>query len=75
MFSRISVRLGEHSINEVEDCQLSPTGQRQCAPPVKDIIIEERIKHKEYSRDDAINDIALLRLSESVPLNNPGKLS
>lgn len=66
------MRLGEHTINQTEDCQISPTGERKCAPPVKDFNIEEKIKHTEYSREDAINDIALVRLSEPVPLNDLG---
>lgn len=63
------VRLGENMINENVDC-IGNT----CAPPVKDIDIEVKISHSEYNRFERLNDIALLRLSESVSLDNKGQL-
>ncbi|KAL5284296.1 hypothetical protein ACFFRR_006528 [Megaselia abdita] len=65
-----SVRLGEHTVDMDPDCKYSPSGRRRCAPPVKDCNIEEKIKHSEFSLQKKINDIALIRLSEPVQLNN-----
>lgn len=67
------MRLGEHTLDNDEDCRVSPSGRRRCAPPVKDVSIEMQIKHPQYDKNKKINDIALLRLSESIPLNDRGK--
>ncbi|TDG43110.1 hypothetical protein AWZ03_010467 [Drosophila navojoa] len=59
------VRLGEHRISTERDCRQQ--GRREkCAPPVKDLGIEKFIIHDKYDSKRIINDIALLRLNESV---------
>lgn len=58
------MRLGEWDTSSENDCQ-----NRICSDPVLDVSIKEVIIHESY-RVDAINhayDIALIRLSQSVP--------
>lgn len=62
-FSVVSVRLGEHNLLTAIDCE-----DGECAEPVIDVPIAERIIHESYepsSRAQA-NDIALLRLVRPV---------
>ncbi|XP_045101055.1 phenoloxidase-activating factor 3-like [Portunus trituberculatus] len=59
------VRLGEHTLSTVEDCQSGV-----CAPPPQDITAEQIIIHPQYkSSCRECNDIALLRLSTPVQLH------
>ncbi|XP_055624213.1 transmembrane protease serine 9-like [Toxorhynchites rutilus septentrionalis] len=59
------VRLGEHTIDQVKDCNVF--GQEiECSPPVRDYGIECIIIHPEYSRRTKGNDIALIRLNKDV---------
>ncbi|XP_055700071.1 serine protease easter-like isoform X2 [Phlebotomus papatasi] len=61
------VRLGEHDTSKNPDCE-----EDDCAPTPKDILIEDRIPHPNYiptSRNQR-NDIALLRLAETVRFND-----
>lgn len=60
----IAVRLGEHQISTVEDCQ-NLFRKTICAPPVEDIGIEDIIIHENYQRN-LYHDIALLRLNRPV---------
>lgn len=61
------VRLGEWNLETETDCDTSGVGS-DCADPVLDVPIEERIPHPEYgpSSEQQYNDIALLRLSRPV---------
>lgn len=66
-FSVVSVRLGEHNLLTDRDCE-----DGECADPVIDIPIAERIIHESYdpnSRAQA-NDIALVRLARPVSYRN-----
>ncbi|XP_055381125.1 serine protease grass-like [Condylostylus longicornis] len=63
--SLFSVRIGEHTIDNIEDCQ--PFDEEYddemiCNDPVQDIPIENKIAHKRFDRFKGTNDIALLRL-------------
>lgn len=67
--NRVAVRLGEHRISTETDCiseecvgSTSDDCFGDCRDPVQDILIEERIRHKDYDKTLKINDIALLRL-------------
>jgi len=58
------VRLGEHNLNTVQDCD--PTGT-DCAGPVQDFSPEQVISHDDYSKPQRFwNDIALIRLNRKV---------
>ncbi|XP_058981501.1 uncharacterized protein LOC109611842 [Musca domestica] len=61
----IGVRLGEHDISTVYDC-LQLGAIFKCNPPVEDFRIENIISHPEYSSEDHINDIALIKLDRKV---------
>lgn len=67
---RVSVRLGENTIDQEQDCDGQINGRKKCAPPVIDIDIEERIAHSQFNKPRLTNDIALVRLKASVPLEN-----
>ncbi|XP_045139229.1 CLIP domain-containing serine protease 14D-like isoform X1 [Portunus trituberculatus] len=59
------VRIGEHTLSTVQDCE-----NGLCAPLAQDILVEQIIMHPEYgSPCKECNDIALLRLSHPAQLN------
>jgi len=60
----VSVRLGEHKISTVEDCDLNGF----CAEPVQDINVAKSFKHEKYDRFKRINDIAVLKLATKADL-------
>ncbi|KAH8306423.1 hypothetical protein KR018_010920, partial [Drosophila ironensis] len=60
------IRLGEHRISTVEDCRQHGR-KKKCAPPVLDVGIEKMLIHEKYDTRYYYNDIALLRLNQSVP--------
>ncbi|XP_031619835.1 serine protease easter-like [Contarinia nasturtii] len=70
-YSPRSVRLGEHDLNTDPDCT-EDDGETQCAPHVVDMEFSEIIIHEEYnpSSSTQYNDIALIRLSNSVEFTN-----
>lgn len=57
------VRLGEWDLKSDRDCE-----DGQCADPVLDIPVVERIPHEQYNPNSRAqeNDIALLRLGRSI---------
>ncbi|EDW67843.2 serine protease grass [Drosophila virilis] len=59
------IRLGEHRISTERDCRRQGRKEK-CAPPVKDLGIEKFILHEKYDAKQVTNDIALLRLNETV---------
>ncbi|EDW38974.1 GL13652 [Drosophila persimilis] len=63
-----AVRLGEWDTNTDPDCVTEKNGQKTCAPGHIDIEVEKLIIHEEYVPNsiDQMNDIALLRLKQSV---------
>lgn len=63
IFFRVWIRLGEHNIETVKDC--NPI-QGICAPPVQDVAIDDVIIHPDYAPNSYKNDIALIRLSDSA---------
>lgn len=63
------IRLGEHRISTERDCRQQGRKEK-CAPPVKDLGIEKFIIHDKYDSKRIINDIALLRLNESVTFDS-----
>ncbi|KAF2901168.1 hypothetical protein ILUMI_05019 [Ignelater luminosus] len=63
-----SVRLGEWRISTDRDCQESIIPE--CAEPVIDLNIEEKILHPNYTRRKGENDIALLRLEKNVKFSD-----
>lgn len=64
-YFRISVRLGEHNVSSVEDCQFL-RGKRRCAPPVEDIEVDEIYTYDVFNASRRINDIALVKLARDV---------
>lgn len=67
------MRFGEHFLDTDEDCESSRNGDKSCALPSLEIEIEKQIPHKKYEKDNLF-DIGLIKLKESVPLNNRGKI-
>lgn len=65
-FCRFSVRLGEHTISNITDCE-DETYPESCTK-VEDIPIENFIVHENYSASKKINDIGLIRLSRKVEI-------
>lgn len=63
----ISVRLGEHNLDENPDCVQFENGGQICAPPVVNILTAETIVHEKYTKSfSSYNDIALIRLAKSI---------
>lgn len=60
------VRLGEHNLSTKKDCE----DGAGCAPPPKDIDIEDIIPHPDYFKPELRNDIALIRLAEKVEIRD-----
>ena len=60
---------GEHVVGPDPDCK-TERGLTKCSPKVITITISKTIVHENYNTKDNKNDIALLRLNESVPLFN-----
>lgn len=63
-----SVRLGEWDINTNPDCELDVRGRKYCVDPHLDVLIDYVLSHPLYvpSSKDQFNDIALIRMAESV---------
>ncbi|KAF2891883.1 hypothetical protein ILUMI_14319 [Ignelater luminosus] len=61
------VRLGEWKISSEKDCaEAEDSSAPECADPVIDLKIEEKIPHPGYDQRNGKNDIALLRLERNV---------
>ncbi|KAF2880109.1 hypothetical protein ILUMI_26066 [Ignelater luminosus] len=61
------VRLGEWKISSEKDCaEAEDSSTLECADPVIDLKIEEKITHPGYDQRNGKNDIALLRLEKNV---------
>ena len=63
---RISVRVGEY--NSVTDPDCSDESGK--CTSVQDFEIEKIISHPDYNLDTKFNDIALIRLNDSVGIDN-----
>lgn len=65
MCFRVKVRLGEHNRDTENDCD---DEGNYCLPKPEDILISEKIIHKDYNLDSTSyhHDIALLRLQRRV---------
>lgn len=63
-----SVRLGEWDITTNPDCVLDVRNRKECADPPKDVLVDYAIAHPLYepASKEQFNDIALVRMSESV---------
>ncbi|XP_050078740.1 transmembrane protease serine 9-like [Anopheles maculipalpis] len=70
-WSLAEVRLGEWDTSTAQDCE--GLGEDvDCSPPPIDVPIESKIPHPEYvpTSTEQYNDIALLRLSATVPYSD-----
>lgn len=71
--SLIGVRVGDHDISKERDCDYDEDGlEVQCAERYQDFSVESVVYHPEYTRTKLQNDIALIRLNDSIdfrPLN------
>lgn len=61
------VRLGEHDTSQNIDCTLDEDGFQFCADEAIHVAVAEAIVHENYTSARQGNDIALLRLTRSVP--------
>lgn len=62
-------RLGETDLSTPIDCNYA-MGEKDCADKYQDISVARFIKHKQYSTSQKKNDIALVKLSKPVKLND-----
>ncbi|XP_030765182.1 serine protease easter-like [Sitophilus oryzae] len=60
----VSVRIGEHSIQNETDCELRRKRKIKCNPPAIDLSIEQVIPHPDFNPATFTNDIGLLRVSK-----------
>lgn len=63
-FKPTVVRLGEHTIDQQEDCNVND--EDDCAPPVQDFEVECSLGHQGYDHRTKRNNIGLIRLAKSV---------
>lgn len=59
----VGVRLGEHNLDNTEDCDEEGN---YCAPPTQDFYIEDIKVHPLYDSKTFHNDIALIRLATTA---------
>jgi hypothetical protein len=59
--SRESIRLGEHNLDTVDDCE------EYCTDPVQDYQVEKIVSHEKFDIHRLKNDIGLVRLKTKVP--------
>ncbi|XP_064211535.1 serine protease grass isoform X1 [Tribolium castaneum] len=59
----LGVRVGEHDLRTVTDCETNKDKERFCAPPFQDLQIEKVIPHQQYNAKFLTDDIALLRVA------------
>lgn len=64
----MGVRVGEHVIGSVKDCEENRNAPKVCNGPVQDLAAEEIIPHEKYDRITRINDIGLVRVKK-IDLN------
>uniref|UniRef100_A0A1B0FHV3 Peptidase S1 domain-containing protein n=1 Tax=Glossina morsitans morsitans TaxID=37546 RepID=A0A1B0FHV3_GLOMM len=62
----VAVRIGEHNISSAKDCAEDLGGGLICSEDPIDAGIEKIIRHKRYSRRTHKNDIALIRLDQTI---------
>ncbi|KAI9584042.1 melanization protease 1-like [Glossina fuscipes] len=62
----VAVRIGEHNISSAKDCAEDLGGGLICSEDPIDAGIEKVIRHKRYSRRTHKNDIALIRLDQTI---------
>uniref|UniRef100_T1D4G1 Putative transmembrane protease n=1 Tax=Psorophora albipes TaxID=869069 RepID=T1D4G1_9DIPT len=60
------IRLGEWDLLSNPDCKKENGEEEDCNDPPLDVGIEKMIKHEGYDNVTLINDIALIKLNESV---------
>lgn len=63
--SLVGVRLGEHSLKHVKDCD---GNSKKCLPEIQDFEISKYEEHKYYSSTKKINDIGLIKLHKPADL-------
>lgn len=63
------VRLGEHDLSKVQDCEIEEDEEPVCAEPYQEFPIEDIRVHANYSINGYKNDIALIRLNRDVNLS------
>ena len=60
------MRLGEHNLNTVIDCEQLNSGPR-CADPVLNMNVESVVRHPDFNvREEVSDDLALVRLADDV---------
>ncbi|XP_020279868.1 serine protease easter-like [Pseudomyrmex gracilis] len=63
----IGVRVGDHDISKERDCEYDYNGlETQCAERYQDFTVESFHYHPDYTRTLLQNDIALIRLNDSI---------
>lgn len=63
-----TIRLGDYDTSTSQDCdQLD--GQRVCSPPTQTLNIETIVIHQQYNKPRFANDIALIRVRQSVDVS------
>lgn len=67
-FSRFSIRLGEHRISTIKDCNNANDPSTCSDFKFEDIRIDSIIVHEDYNSTAQGNDIALVRLSRDVEI-------
>ncbi|KAL9692896.1 hypothetical protein quinque_012181 [Culex quinquefasciatus] len=63
-FKPYRVRLGEHTIDQEEDCNAND--EEDCAPPILDVDVECSLGHQGYDHGTKLNNIGLIRIARVV---------
>ncbi|XP_055624127.1 serine protease easter-like [Toxorhynchites rutilus septentrionalis] len=61
-YNLVGIRLGEWDLKSDTDCN----SESICSDAPVDVGIESMVKHADYSRETLVNDVALIKLNESV---------
>lgn len=64
-----TVRLGEHDLNRIIDCEYA-FDERICMPVAQDVGIQSTVFHPEFNRPKYAHDIALIRLKEAADFSH-----
>lgn len=67
----VEIRLGDWDLLTEADCEVMERGNMECAPPFRRVTMETAIIHPSYAqRFTYSDDIALIRLTETLDLNS-----
>ncbi|XP_028048141.1 serine protease grass isoform X2 [Monomorium pharaonis] len=68
-FRLIGVRVGDYDVSKERDCELDENGHEVCADRYQEFDVEKFYSHPEFNLMGLENDIALIRLNDTIKFN------